>query len=473
MAHQTDALSFFERRQRAFFAMEMRLGKTPTCLWWLNRNFVPQGRTWRSPTACLVVGPLSVLPGWEEEAERERIPTTMLAGRSKAKQAEVALSFFELFRPGDPMHLFITNWQSLIEPGHRTHGGKPRPMPSALCLLPWDGAVLDESTAIRKPSTQTTRVVRKHLRPRVRACLSGLPNPEGPLDFFEQCCWVWDRFAGVSGYWEGRDKYFQEAGYDWVPKRGTGKVLRQAFHKRAFVLSRKDAGLATTPIRQKIWVDLPAAVRRMYDLAEKEWELEGEWTKWMPVVRSWLAGLAGGRPKERPELWSDHKLTVLADALTGGLGFELAREPVVVWFARNTELHAAARFLRKRKVTCRALTGTTKLDDRRDLGRAFRDGRFRVLLAQTQVGKFGLDLSVASTVIRYSHVYEYEAHHQSDDRTEHPTKTDPTLHLSMVCRGTVDEDVVNTLAEKGLTAKLFLKRLEDTFAARWRRQHAA
>lgn len=477
MVHQLDSIAKFYDCERAFFAMEMRLGKTAACLWWLTGRYIPveaipvQEIKRKPPTMCLVAGPLSVLPGWEEEAQREKILTVMLAGHSKERQFEIAESAFECSNPGERMTLFITNWQSLIEIGYQTPNGKPKPVPSPVCLLPWDGAILDESTAIRNPQAQVTRVVRAHLKPRLRACLSGLPNPEGPLDLFEQMLWTYDRFCGVSTYWAARNKYFQHVGYDWCPKRGAGKTIRQAFHRRAFVLSRKEAGLAVDPIYQKIWIDLPPKIREAYDKVERDWEIEGEWTKWMPVIRSWLAGLAGGRPKERKELWSDHKISTLTECLRGDLGFELAKEQVVVWFSRNSELFAAAVALRRAKIKCRTLTGSTKLIDRKRFLRDFKSQRFRVALCQIGVGKFGMDLSVASVAIRFSFTYEYEAHHQSADRTEHPKKKDPTLHISLVVKDTVDEDAVVALAEKGLTAKLYLKKLENSFAARWRKKY--
>ena len=132
---------------------------------------------------------------------------------------------------------------------------------------------------------------------------------------------------------------------------------------------------------------------------------------------------------------------------------------LVVWFAFNQELFAVRDDLKASGITCHTITGTTKLADREHRRRRFQAGKVRVILLQEKIGQMGMDLSAADTAVYYSNVYDYEVRAQSEDRIVHPAKTDPLLVIDLVTRGTVDEDVVDTLQDKSINSKTFVSRL--------------
>ncbi len=455
---QKRAVVRYAKSNWAFFAMEMRLGKTITTIRWvdcvagLNCN-------------VLVVAPLSTLPGWERELTLEGHRSCILLGNPEARYNEVEKAKHYGVR------WFLVNREGMRIGGNKTATGRAIATPSILAYLKWDVVICDESTTIRNPQAQITKIFQRYLsRVKYKACLSGLPAPENTLDVFEQMRWLRGGFLGYNDYWKAREGLFLQIpghSWEWVPKRGTNKRIREAFREHAFVLSRHEAGLAVKPIYQTLTCVLPSRIRKAYDKAENEFELDGKWTKWVPVMHGWLASLCGGRPKDKEKFWSDHKLKLLIDVLKGEVGHELAKEQVVVWFRYNAELFAARDALRTAGIACDTLTGSTPFERRKRIEEEFANKRFRIFLGQVGCGKFGLNLSCASVVVWYSYTYEFEAHKQASERTEHIEKKEPTLHIRLVCKNTVDEDVVIAQSEKNLRSKMFMRNLTKEFKKRW------
>ncbi len=72
-----------------------------------------------------------------------------------------------------------------------------------------------------------------------------------------------------------------------------------------------------------------------------------------------------------------------------------------------------------------------------------------------QCGKFGLDLSAASTAIYYSNGFSHEDRAQSEDRIEHLRKREPLLFVDLVTRGSTDRTVLSLLRQKVSAGKFF------------------
>ena len=85
----------------------------------------------------------------------------------------------------------------------------------------------------------------------------------------------------------------------------------------------------------------------------------------------------------------------------------------------------------------------------------FSKGEFRVLLVQLKCGKFGLDLSAASTAIYYSNGFSHEDRAQSEDRIEHPRKKEPLLFVDLLTKDSSDAKVLRMLKQKVAVGKSF------------------
>jgi len=409
----------------------MRLGKTPVAIRWARKKGLRK---------VLVVAPLSVLPGmqWEDEIKQE-------CGRSAH------------IWPNERKQ----DWLDAAESRDGWYGinyEAVRSRPEILDLK-WDGIILDESTRIRNPKAQITKILlnnTEHIRH--RAILSGLPNPESPLDLFCQLKFLHGSFLGYENFWAFRQAKFNEIAYQWYPRKGVINQIKVAVHKLCFVRSQRQVGMGNEKVFDRRYVYLTPAQRRLQDEIRKNFTAGTLSTKWAPVQQTWLARLAGGFTPEG-EVMAERKLTLLKQILTE----EKPKEQVVVWFRFTAEIRAAYDLLKKAGVRCKVIRGKTDKRKRPIIQRKFHAGIYRVLLIQVQVGQHGLNLSCANTAIYYSNAWDHEIRSQSQQRIEHMMKKVPLQYIDLVTRDSVDEPVLDALQEKKRESNRFLRVVMSRF----------
>jgi hypothetical protein len=335
----------------------------------------------------------------------------------------------------------------------------------------WDHTILDESF-IRNPQTRITKFFLSSFRdvPH-RWLLTGLPNPESRLDYWTQFAWLDGHAFGCRSYWQFRAEYFKPRtyGYGWQPQRGAAKKIDEYVGKRAFVQTRRSAGVDVKKVYEKRTLDFPASVRKLYDDAEDDFvrrnrEGDFEETSFAGARWQWMRALCGGF-QDGKLVWPG-KLNELRDLLTG----ELAREQVVVWFAHTAEIENAERVLKKAKVTCATYYGKTRQSSRAGVVKLFERGGVRVLLAQESLGKTGVRLGAADTAIYYSNRPDFDSRSQSEDRILLVTKKVPLLYIDLIVADTIDVDVRDTIRMKRWRTETSSRR---AILARMEKRHAA
>lgn len=452
--HQQQAYEYAKKRSRVALFMEMRLGKSSVVIRWAKH---------RRARRVLLVAPLSTLLGklnWQGEMRREGINPVVLPHVPRNKRMGV-LRPTRMLANGAGQYLlkrqWATGWFGVNYEALRTQ--------PEILAAPWDALILDESTRIRNPRAQVTKILvnyTDHIRE--RAILSGLPNPEDPMDYFSQFVFRDGHFMGYDNYWAFRQAFFFQgfSNWDWRPKPKSREQIKQYVHKHAFVLTRKQAGVGSKKIRQQRSVELNSEQRTLLRQMKKEFAVGDVETKWTPVIHTWMQRVAGGFHPTDHTMISDAKIRLAEELIMG----DFRKEPVVVWFRFNEEIEALHHWLQKRnkKLTVEYVHGAMK-DSKRVRVKAqhrFQDGTTRVLLLQVALGKFGWDLSRSSTALYYSNSYEFEDRSQSEDRLIHLKKKTDCLYLDLVTLGTPDEDVVDALSSKRMTSRLFNSKLKSS-----------
>lgn len=451
--HQNDAYEYSKKRSRVALFMEMRLGKSSVIVRWAKH---------RHARRVLLVAPLSTLLGklnWQGELQRERVNPVLLPHVPRDKRMAVLRPTRMVAKGGSGQFLlkrsWATGWFGVNYEALRTQ--------PEILAAPWDAIVLDESTRIRNPRAKITKVLvnsTDHIRE--RAILSGLPNPEDPMDYFSQFVFRDGHFMGYDNYWAFRQAFFFQgySTWDWRPKPKTRERIKQYVHKHAFVLTRKQAGVGSKKIRQQRSVEMNAAQWKLMRQMRREFAVGTTETKWSPVLHTWMQRLAGGFHPIDLTLISDAKIRLAEELLME----EFRKESVVVWFRFNEEIETLYRWLRKRhpKLAVEYVHGAMKNSKRVRVKaqQRFQEGTTRVLLLQIALGKFGWNLSQSSTSLYYSNSYEFEDRSQSEDRLIHLKKKRDCLYLDLVTLDTPDEDVVDALSNKRLTARLFNSKLK-------------
>jgi hypothetical protein len=405
--------------------MQMRLGKTLVTTRMIER-YCP-----RDPKAglrALIVAPNSALGSWDKELTLDGWGEGIchLQG-TRAKRVD-------LLAQRHP-------WKLINKEGHLA-------LPE-LTRVPWDAVVIDESTCIKNPKAKITKFFLNHFRdvPH-RWALTGTPNPQSDLEFWPQLAWLDGRAFGCRTYWEFRTRFFAQDpwGYEWSPNVGTPTMIKREVARRAFVLSRAEAGLDVPKVYETRTLTLPRKLRKTYDELEDTLilEYEGEEvgrTEYEPVKLQWLRQMCGGFIDK--ELVWRAKLDELVDLLTG----ELANDQIVVWFNYNHEGRYAEKLLRRHGIDAVWVEGKTK--DRPGKLTAFQNGTVRVILLQVKIAEMGCDLSAADTAIYFSPPFGVLARSQSEDRILEVYKKGPLLIIDLLV-----EDSVDTALHESLTAKV-------------------
>jgi len=295
--------------------------------------------------------------------------------------------------------------------------------------------------------------------------MCGLPNPEGPLDFFCQFLFLDGGKTFGENYWMFRAKNFTNIGYDWIPKAGANAGISVAVRKRAFVLRREHVQLNQPMLYETRYCELPKSLRKTYRTAEDEFILEHEGEEIDRTVHAmkaytWLRHLASGFLQS--ELKWDGKLKLITELLEG----ELKRELVVIWFDYNDGLHAARRMLLSEDYEVRVIYGAMSWQKRVQSLNSWKAGKAQILLAQPRCLQYGVNLSEASTQMYFTVPLSGEIFQQSRDRILVAGKKEPLLTIFLAARDTVDEDVIKLVKGKNLRA---VRMLDACVAMRERR----
>lgn len=449
MPHQAKCLQEHCSTRLIALFFDMRLGKSLTAIRWARR--------YKSP--YLVVCPLSVVQTWIDELKLEGRIGVALLGPQEQRQ-ETFLQGLERGR-----RWFVTNYEALFIPGEKDALGNPIPEPSWIAEVNWPTVLLDESVKIRNGRTITSQVCCDYLsRAKNKAILSGLPNPEGPLDFFYQFRFLLGSFMGYTNFWEFRHAHFEQYGFKWIPKPESTKLIRKFVHANAAVITRRQVELGGKVTRTCRYVYLPERSRAAYDELEKYFAYGDVTTKWTVARYAWMRQVASGFPKNDELPVHNRKLDVLVSLLKD----ELTTEQCLVWYVFDKEGAAIEGALRKADIPVRRISGAVSVESRSQHHRDFRADRFQVLCMQVSCGQYGLDLSNVSTAVYFSEPTSHNEYAQSIDRTVHPQKKNPLFVISLLAADTIEVDIHNALLSKRCTSQTMLDTTMEGIRSRWK-----
>lgn len=432
MPHQKKAYNKFAPLNYLALFMEMRLGKSLVAIRWASKFKGPK----------LIIAPITPLGDWERELILENKKDILSLCISKQKLRGIE-------------HTINNQW-CLI------NYEKLRANPWLLYDIDWGVIIADESTKIRKPGNEITKILCKRDYCLNRAILSGLPRPETDLDFFQQFKFLHGEFLNIDNFWNFRRKYFHQgwSGFNWVANTGTKTKIKREVHGKAFILTRKQAGIGSKKIYQRHDIEMDAAQKKIYKMIKKEFAFDlknkDKWTKWAPTKFLWMSRVAGGFTPDTKQLLSDKKAKVILDLLTENL----KGQKVVIWFRFNKEMDYIKQVLKNNHILFRSISAATKGIDRKSKTNTFRSSKkMNVMLSQIKCSKYGVDWSCADTAIYYSNPYDMEDRAQSEDRIIHPKKKIPVLFIDLITKETIDEDVLSILQGKKIDSNYFLKQL--------------
>jgi hypothetical protein len=341
--------------------------------------------------------------------------------------------------------------------------------------FPWDTVVIDELTKFKNASSQRHKALRPLLKhARRRWGLTGTPAPNGMLDLFGQFLLLDDGAALGRFITHYRLQYFVPGynGFEWklqpngqarIEERIKPYVLRMAAEDyltlpplvddvREVELPPK-ALLTYKSMRDDMLAELPGGVvtaQNAGGVANKLKQMAGGF-----VYRP--AGEAGVAPPSQDtqpyEVLHSAKIEAVADLVE-----ELAGQPLLLAYEFNADL---ARLLEKFPETPYLGAGVTAKRTQ-EIVDAWNRGDVPLLLAHPKSAGHGLNLqgSGCGHVAWFGPTYDLELYEQFIDRVLRQGNTSQrVMNHIFVAKGTIDEQVLKIVREKGTTQTGLLQRL--------------
>jgi hypothetical protein len=419
--YQIKALHYLRQHIHAALFVEMRMGKT-ICI-------IRHIKQLSGINRVLIVAPYSALAGWREELISENYQEKEIVYLTGTKAKRLKLFNISFGRCLDvSVKWFLINKEGFLV------------LPE-ITKISWDVLILDESF-IRNPQSKVTKFFCNNFRNvKHRYLLSGTPAPEGELDYFTQLYFLDPTILGFKNYWEYRLRWFAQFGYDWQIKPASRQILSQRLAKSCFFLQRNEVNLGGKQIIENRIIDLPSKFRNVYDKLEEDFILEYQsihkQTLYAGVKFGMLHQLCGGFAEKT--MVSNHKIEVLKELLGG----ELKGQQIVIWAWYVCEVEYLAKML-----SCPGISGRIKPIDRDKFRLGFQSKKYKYIVVQPEVWKFGTTLSAASTMIYYSLPEGYLTYQQSKDRALDLEKQNSILILNLLVKDSVDEDSWESLQRK-------------------------
>lgn len=419
--YQIDMVKYARRTQHPVFFVEMRLGKTLATIRSI-KTYAPEHRQ-----KVLVVAPFSAWNGWNDDLTEEGVEHVLMYGSSKDRLKIL----------GEEHTVYITNYESWKGIG------------KALKSIQWDVVVLDESDGIKNPRAKVSQFYTKNFRNvRHRYILTGTPDPESDMDFFQQIYFSDPSVFNNINFWQFRSSWCYPAGFDYKLKPRNQDKFQKLLASHCYFLKRKDVNLGNVEIVEKKVVQFDPKTKKMYETMLDSFILEStedniyKPTMHAGAIYAWMRQLSSGIADGKL-VW-DGKVKELVRLLTT----ELKTEPVVVWASYIKEIDYILDSLKQHHIHCNILRGDVAVHDRLKITDDFSKGKFRVLVANPEVCKYGSDFSVASTQVFFSVPASGKTYMQCKERTNKVGKTDSTLIVYLVTENSADELVYEAVISK-------------------------
>lgn len=463
-AHQIAAYNRALRGPAFAALMEQGCGKSLVAVAVAGRRFL-DGQVSR----LLVVAPLAVLPVWEREfAEYSSAPHRVTVLQGTAEKREAALRAIK--GSSGRLEVAVVNYDAILR------------LQSALQAWAPDMIICDESQRIKNPQAKQSKAMHElGQRAKYRMILTGTPVSNTPLDFWSQYRFLKPDLFDRSFY-AFRNRYAVMGGYgghEIVKYKNLAELTEKA-HSVAFRVTKEQALDLPERIDQTLYCELEPAAAKIYRqmLRDKVAELSAMESVSAPLIVTQmlrLSQIAGGylSPDDGGPLRqvSKAKMSLLKETLQDLLE---QGEKVVIFCRFRAEIDEATRIAEELvgAAGVRGIWGDIPGDKRGEAVAAFQgQPEVRIFIAQIQCAGAGITLHAARTAIFYSLDYSYNNYDQAKARIHRIGQHRPCNYIHLVARGTVDEAVMQALADKRSIAQDIVDNWRTVFAPEHKRRN--
>lgn len=445
--YQDRAVSFIKGNPSCALWVDMGLGKTVSVLTAVS-DLIEDFEVGR----VLVIAPLRVaINTWPSEIERwehtRHLTYKTVIGSPKQR--------LDILR-NDKSTIHIINRELvpwLIETMKKEGNG-----------WPYDMVVIDEASSFKSAKTKRWKALRKALPAINRLVeLTGTPASNGLLDVWAQI-FLLDRGERLGKTFTGfRERHFLSdyMGYNWSLRKNADKQIYEKLEDVCLTLTAEDYLELPERVDNNIPIDLPGPVASDYKQLERDFltEIGDDVVEVLhaAALTNKLLQFANGAIYTDTETrtWAtvhDAKLEVL-----GGLIDEAAGSPLLVAYNYQTDL---------KRIKERFPHAETIGKDPATIDR-WNKGEIPLLLAHPASAGHGLNLQHGgNTIIWFGLNWSLELYQQFNARLHRQGQQKPVIVHHLVAQDTVDETVLEALANKDTTQRALLNALKKDIVKR-------
>ena len=310
----------------------------------------------------------------------------------------------------------------------------------------FDLVVFDELTKAKNPSSKRINALRPLLLPSIRRWgLTGTPRPNSLLELFAQVRLLDDGKRLGRSYSLFQQAWFTSdyMGYNWTPREGAEKAIYEKIRDLTITLRAEDYSDVADTVVEDIEVALPDSARGIYGELERELLAYVERREVVAVNAAVLVNkllqVCGGAiyDAERSVLpIHDAKIKALQACLK-----KLGKERAIIF----------CNFIHERERICAAVPDAVNASEfDGDIEDAWNSGQIRWLVADPRSMGHGLNLQVGGrNVVWFSPTHSRELYDQANARVARSGQSGVPQVFRLLCMGTIDDAVVETLRERG------------------------
>lgn len=416
-------------------ADDMGLGKTVQALSFLQHYY----KHYEGNLKALVVCPTTLIYNWENEIKKFTPSLEYYIHHSSLRSRKVE----ELMKH----HVIITTYGTL------------RSDIKLFMQMPLDYVILDESQAIKNPSSKVTKAA-SLLNAKHRLCMSGTPLQNNTFDIYAQMNFLNPGMLGSVEFFRQEfaipiDKFGERE-----QKEHLKKILYPFILRRTKEQVAKDLPDKTETI---LFCEMEEEQRKIYDAYRNEFRSKIMGTIEEQGIQKSQFTILQGLMKLRQicdspailneqEKFENHsiKLDELAREITENIGNHKA-----LIFSQFLGMLA----LIKEKLTAlnvkfEYFDGSTSAPDREKAIQSFQnDNEVRVFLISLKAGGVGLNLTAADYVYIVDPWWNPAVEQQAIDRTHRIGQTKNIFAYRMICKDTIEDKILQLQEKKRLLAK--------------------
>ncbi len=415
-------------------ADDMGLGKTIQALSYLQHFRDAHGRL-----SALVVCPTTLMFNWENEIRKFTPDLTyhIHHGGDRTRSKEVLAGY----------NVIITTYGTL------------RSDIKLLIELPFDYAVLDESQAIKNPSSKVTKAACL-LQAKHRLCMSGTPLQNNTFDIFAQMNFLNPGMLGSLEFFRQEfavpiDKFGEQDRKEHLRKLLYPFILRRTKEQVA-----KDLPEKTETI---LFCEMEDEQRKVYEAYRNDYRDKILGTiETQGIQRSQLTILQGLMKLRQicdspailneTDRYPNHSIKIdeLAREITENIGDHKA-----LIFSQFLGMLALIREkLKELDVKYEYFDGSTSAIERERAIQSFQnDETCRVFLISLKAGGVGLNLTAADYVYIVDPWWNPAVEQQAIDRTHRIGQTKNIFAYRMICKDTIEDKILQLQEKKRILAK--------------------